>query len=143
MSAQNEIWQVVVNGEVYQTDTSTIKQWVAEGRILPTDKVKKGNFSWIEANRVPMLRRVFAGEETSEPDLQSPQMPPAEQNYSEQQGYAGQQGYSAQQNYSEPVSYDMGGAAFQPVYNPGMSSSPAMSTMASVCYYHPELLPDY
>src|SRR5436853_7768311 len=105
MSAQQEIWQVVVNGEIYETDTYTLKQWVAEGRILPTDKVKKGNLSWIEANRVPVLRRVFSGEEIPQPNLGTPPTP------------AGSQDYPVSENYGAS-----GGVGFQPVYNPGVSS---------------------
>src|SRR6185369_13819095 len=48
-------------------DLPTLKQWVAEGIVLPTDKVRKGTLNWIEAQRAPSLRRVFAGEEIPEP----------------------------------------------------------------------------
>src|SRR2546430_1139350 len=67
MSAQveNEVWQVIVQGVAYEADDIyTLKQWVAEGRVLPSDRVKKGNLSWVEAHRVPELRTIFAGEES-------------------------------------------------------------------------------
>lgn len=61
--AETEIWQVMTQGEVYQADLLTLKQWVGEGIIQPTDKVRKGNLKWIEAQRAPTLRRIFTGEE--------------------------------------------------------------------------------
>jgi hypothetical protein len=61
--ADTEIWQVLTQGEIYQADLLTLKQWVGEGLVQPTDKVRKGNRNWIEAQRAPMLRRIFTGEE--------------------------------------------------------------------------------
>lgn len=63
MKAENEIWQVMSQGEVYQADLPTLKQWVVEGVVLPTDMVRKGSLKWIEAGCAPGLRRVFTGEE--------------------------------------------------------------------------------
>jgi hypothetical protein len=63
MKAENEIWQVMSQGEVYQADLPTLKQWVSEGLVQPSDQVRKGSLKWIEAQRAPMLRRVFTGEE--------------------------------------------------------------------------------
>ena len=112
---QNEVWQVVVQGEVYEADTFTLKQWIGEGRILPTDRVKKGNLSWNEAQRVPILKPVFMGEENPKPPEQPPapplpavtHAPPVKESYN----MAGVQD-----------SFGMGNVAtFQPVYNPGMS----------------------
>lgn len=54
-----EIWQVSINGEVYEADTETLKQWISEGRILPTDKIKKGALNWNDINKVPMFRASF------------------------------------------------------------------------------------
>jgi hypothetical protein len=58
----NEIWQIKVDNEVYEADFQTLTQWISEGRLLPTDQVKKGNLNWNEAGKVPILRRIFAGE---------------------------------------------------------------------------------
>ncbi len=66
MKAETEIWQVSTPDGVYQADLLTLKQWVAEGVVLPTDRVRKGALNWIEAGRAPMLRRVFSGEERVE-----------------------------------------------------------------------------
>ena len=62
MSAQVETWRVSTPEGVFETDLETLKQWIGEGCVLPTDKVSKGNLSWIEAGRAPMLRATFAGE---------------------------------------------------------------------------------
>ncbi|HKG14390.1 MAG TPA: B-box zinc finger protein [Pyrinomonadaceae bacterium] len=67
MKADTELWQLMTHDGVYQADLPTLKQWVAEGIVLPTDKVRKGALNWIEAGRAPSLRRVFAGEEVPEP----------------------------------------------------------------------------
>jgi B-box zinc finger len=67
MKAETEVWQLMTHDGVYQADLPTLKQWVAEGLVLPTDKVRKGALNWIEAQRAPSLRRVFSGEEIPEP----------------------------------------------------------------------------
>lgn len=66
MKAEPEIWYVETRDGVYQADLPTLKQWVAEGAVLPTDRVRKGALNWIEAGRAPTLRRVFSGEERVE-----------------------------------------------------------------------------
>jgi len=62
MSSQPEIWRVSTVEGVFQADLETLKQWIAEGCVLPTDKVSKGNLNWIEAGRVPKLKGAFNGE---------------------------------------------------------------------------------
>jgi hypothetical protein len=66
MKPETEIWQVSTPDGVYQADLRTLKQWVAEGAVLPNDRVRKGSLNWIDAGRAPMLRRVFSGEERVE-----------------------------------------------------------------------------
>jgi hypothetical protein len=65
MSAQAEQWRVSTIEGIFETDLDTLKQWIVEGCVLPTDKVCKGKLSWIEAGRAPMLRAAFNGEITS------------------------------------------------------------------------------
>jgi len=62
MSAQPGQWRVSTFEGVFETDLETLKQWIVEGCVLPTDKVSKGNLNWIEAGRAPMLRTAFSGE---------------------------------------------------------------------------------
>src|SRR5882724_13147360 len=62
MSAQVELWRVsTVEGE-FETDLETLKQWIVEGCVLPTDKVSKGSLNWIDAGRAPMLKAAFNGD---------------------------------------------------------------------------------
>ncbi|MCA1594661.1 MAG: hypothetical protein LC754_18935 [Acidobacteria bacterium] len=63
MKPESEIWQVMTQGEVYQADLETLKEWISEGLVGRADAVRKGNLKWIEAGRAPLLRRVFTGEE--------------------------------------------------------------------------------
>jgi hypothetical protein len=65
MNVVSDVWQVQIQGQVYDTDIETLKKWVGEGLIAPTDRVKKGSLAWLEAGRAPALRRAFAGEEVS------------------------------------------------------------------------------
>src|SRR5436189_6169354 len=62
MSAQAEQWRVSTIEGIFETDLETLKQWIVEGCVLPTDKVSKGKHNWIEAGRAPMLRAAFNGE---------------------------------------------------------------------------------
>lgn len=62
MSAEAEIWRVSTIEGVFEADLETLKQWIHEGCVLPTDKVCKGSLNWIEAGRAPMLRAAFNGE---------------------------------------------------------------------------------
>lgn len=56
---ENEIWQVEVNGEIYECEFSELKQWIAERSLMPQDSVRKPNRNWIPAGRVPVLARFF------------------------------------------------------------------------------------
>src|SRR5688500_11327244 len=76
MKAETEIWQVQTHDGLYQADLPTLKQWVAEGAVVATDRVRKGSLNWIEAGRAPMLRRVFSGEEQVEAADAAPQTQP-------------------------------------------------------------------
>jgi len=68
MSAQPEVWRVSTVEGIFETDLETLKQWILEGCVLPTDKVSKGNLSWIDAGRVPKLKGAFNGEVTPAPE---------------------------------------------------------------------------
>src|SRR5215470_13954562 len=54
-----EIWQVEVNGQVYEADFAELTAWIAEGSLQPDDKVRRGNLRWIEAKKVPPLVAFF------------------------------------------------------------------------------------
>lgn len=138
MSAQNDIWQIMIDGQVYEADTETLKAWATEGRILGTDKVKKGALNWNEANRIPMLRAILSGQAPPVSGVSSTpvvpavtplQLTPNQQNNLPQYGSNNNQ-YSNTNNsqYNPPASPAM------PVFNPAMG---AVSS-AGVCRNHPQ-----
>ena len=63
MENQTEMWQTEVNGQIYETSFEELTQWIAEGSLLPQDKVRRGNLRWLEANKVPALHRFFNAKE--------------------------------------------------------------------------------
>ena len=112
MSAQPEIWRVSTVEGVFETDLETLKQWIAEGCVLPTDKVSKGSLNWIDAGRAPMLKAAFAGGFTPQPppqvapepanDWQAP--PPFEDSSTAEpdNGWARQDTYRSHEDFAEP-----------------------------------------
>lgn len=66
MNKSNEIWRVEINGHTLETDLAALKVMICQGEITANNKVAKGSLASIEAGRVPVLRRVFSGEETLE-----------------------------------------------------------------------------
>src|SRR5687768_16265295 len=66
-SNANEMWQVDVNGTVYDAAFSELPEWIEGGSLLHVDKVRKGNLRWIEARRVPSLVPFFNAKEKGEP----------------------------------------------------------------------------
>lgn len=48
-------WQVEVYGEIYEATFEELQQWISEGAVLPTDKVKRENLRWIPAEKAPEL----------------------------------------------------------------------------------------
>jgi hypothetical protein len=46
MSATLQQWRVSTSDGVFETDLETLRGWITEGSVLPTDKVSKGNLSW-------------------------------------------------------------------------------------------------
>lgn len=49
-------WQVRIDGNVYEADTPTLRAWIQEGRVLPTDPVKFGNGEWMPVSEAPQFR---------------------------------------------------------------------------------------
>jgi hypothetical protein len=54
-----EMWQVEVNGQVYEANFAELTDWIAEGALQPDDKVRRGQLRWIEARKVPTLAAFF------------------------------------------------------------------------------------
>lgn len=63
----NEIWQVDVNGTIYEAPFYELGEWIGGGSLLPDDKVRKGNLRWIEAKRVPTLVPFFNAKDKGMP----------------------------------------------------------------------------
>ena len=68
----DEKWQVLVQGIPYDSDLETLKGWLIEGRVQPTDRVQKGTLPWTAARNVPALREACA---QSQPPPHRPQAP--------------------------------------------------------------------
>src|SRR4051794_11189380 len=56
----SSIWSVEVSGQLYEASVDELAQWVSEGALLSSDKVRRGNLRWIEAGKVPQLMPHFA-----------------------------------------------------------------------------------
>lgn len=54
-----EIWQVEAGGQIYEASFDELKQWVVEGAVLPSDKIRRGNLRWLEAGKIPLLHGAF------------------------------------------------------------------------------------
>jgi hypothetical protein len=81
MSEETDLWQVMVGTEVFQGNSAEIKQWIAEGRLQATDKIKKGSLAWIDASRVPAFRDSFANAPAPAAASAQPFAPAAENYY--------------------------------------------------------------
>jgi hypothetical protein len=66
-TTSNEVWQVDVNGRVYEAPFSELADWIAEGSLLAEDKVRRGNLRWIEARKVPTLVPFFNAKAAGSP----------------------------------------------------------------------------
>lgn len=142
MKAETEIWQVQTHDGLYQTDLPTLKQWVAEGLVLPTDRVRKGALKWIEAGRAPMLRRVFSGEER----VEAPAQQEAHAAFGAQQARAGHAPQTApdlglaadgpppRSDAANSSGFASAASAESQWDEPFLSGAPSLS---SACHFHP------
>jgi hypothetical protein len=112
MDTTGEIWQVDIDGTLYEADSDTLKQWVLDGYVTPHTKVQKGSLKWIEAQRVPALRSLFAtGSAFPEPpppapppapDWPAPDVPSYGGPSAAAAGYAPDPGAYGQHSYGQP-----------------------------------------
>jgi hypothetical protein len=124
MSAQVEQWRVTTVDGMFETDLETLRLWISEGAVAPTDKVSKGNLNWIDAGRAPMLRAAFQGEYVAPAVPQSVPPPPDENTWQEE----------PPQN-SESFDYDDAVPAVPDFRDP--------AALPATCYNHPEVTPYY
>jgi hypothetical protein len=128
MSAQPEIWRVSTIEGVFEADLETLRQWILEGCVQPTDKVTKGNLSWIEAGKAPLLRAAFAGEPLT---TATPASPEPVANFTE-----------ASQPSSSPTPVDAANPEFaQTDYVPDAFASDNVNT--DFCSNHPDVPTKY
>ncbi|HEX8368542.1 MAG TPA: hypothetical protein VF604_08370 [Pyrinomonadaceae bacterium] len=59
MQSLQKDWYVESQGQIFEADIEELKQWVAEGAVLPSDRVKRGNLRWLAAEKVPELYAFF------------------------------------------------------------------------------------
>ncbi|MFQ3582504.1 MAG: RDD family protein [Chloracidobacterium sp.] len=52
-------WRVVVQGQTYETSLEELRQWVQEGRVLPTDQIFQPGVGWVAAGQVADLQAWF------------------------------------------------------------------------------------
>src|SRR5437016_3539210 len=124
MSAQVEQWRVSTVAGVFETDLETLRQWITEGSVAPTDKVSKGNLNWIDAGRAPMLKAAFHGDPVTTAAPPSVSTAPADQTWQEE-------------TQSHPGSSGHAGAA-QPA-----SDFEDPASLPTSCYNHPQVTPHY
>lgn len=67
MINEQEVWQVDVNGQIYETSFEALTQWINEGSLLPNDKVRRGNLRWLEAGKISLLYGFFNAKELGVP----------------------------------------------------------------------------
>jgi hypothetical protein len=141
MKSETEIWQVMSQGEVYQADLPTLKQWIGEGVVRPTDMVRKGGLKWIEAGHAPILRRVFTGEEQpvaagqaiANAAFEPPPAPAAAvQTHAHAPEAAWPQTREAAKFLQKPAPTTPGGQQWG---EPELSGEPSL---ASACHFHPQ-----
>ena len=119
MSAQPEQWRVSTYEGIFETDLDTLRQWILEGAVLPTDKVSKGTLNWIDAGRVPKLKGAFNGEAAPPPT------PVSNESTVNEAGWQTPPTYEQVREDTPPV------------------SQPLKGTLANSCHNHPDLPPKY
>ncbi|MDQ6788063.1 MAG: plasminogen receptor (KT) [Acidobacteriota bacterium] len=67
MTNPTEIWQVEAGGAIYEARFEELGEWIAEGSLLPQDKVRRGNLRWLEAGKIPLLFGFFNAKELGLP----------------------------------------------------------------------------
>ncbi|MGC2234573.1 MAG: hypothetical protein WA584_00245 [Pyrinomonadaceae bacterium] len=52
-------WKVEAQGVIFEAKFEELRQWIAEGAVLPSDRVKRGDLRWLAAEKVPELWEFF------------------------------------------------------------------------------------
>lgn len=148
----NEIWQVEIEGQIYEADTETMKAWVQDGYVQPGDKVKRGNLAWTEAKNIPMIRNLLSG--TAGHAAPAPVGGVAQSagtGYQQPSYGSGSVSHGTSQHQASAAG---AGASYSAVGTGGATGSHAASYAAysqpgtggvatAVCHNHPQTAPDY
>jgi hypothetical protein len=59
MQSSQKDWTVEVQGQIFEADLDELKQWIVEGAVLPTDRVRRGSLRWLAAEKVPEIYAFF------------------------------------------------------------------------------------
>ena len=130
MSAEVEMWRVETPEGIFEADLETLKQWIAEGAVVSTDKVSKGRLNWIEAGRAPMLRNAFLEKAGVASPTTSTATPSWSDFYGEEPG--------------KSTSSTNTAASASPVDSTtSQLSQPSISTSSSTCQNHPDVPAHY
>lgn len=65
MENPTDLWLVEIDGQQYEADTDTVKQWILDGYVTTQTRVQKGSLKPIEAGRTPAFRALFSGFDSS------------------------------------------------------------------------------
>jgi hypothetical protein len=128
----SEIWQIDVNGEIYEASFETMTQWIFEGSLLPQDKVRRGNLRWLDAGKIPALTSFFNAKESGQP------MPVQ---------------FSSSEGATQPLENPVPTQAFSALNEPAQSANfppaqtfnqpPIPAQNADVCVIHADAEPHY
>lgn len=64
MEKSQRIWQVQVQGQIYEAELEELKQWIVEGSVAASDNVRRGDLRWLPAEKVPALLDFFGADKT-------------------------------------------------------------------------------
>lgn len=142
MSAQSEIWRVSTPEGVFEADLETLKQWITENCVMPTDQVCKGNLHWVEAGRVPLLRSAFENRTSAPPSFThtstTSEAPPHAQASQQQQAW---QGEPEPQTFG-PENFNNASSSGYTHYTPPPPNY-AGAHVANACHNHPHSAAKY
>lgn len=136
----NEIWQVEVNNQIYETEFIELTRWIADGSLLRADKVRRGNLRWLEAGKVPSLNGFFNAKDLG---IEPPELPISvgDSENSSETFTAQTENFPATQHFSENQTPFPNSSDFPSAVHTENFVSPASEVFdenADRCVLHPE-----
>jgi hypothetical protein len=118
-----EKWLVVVGEETLELSLDDLRALILDGRVKPTDRVKKEGLNWIEARHPPALRSALAQQHAA-----SSEVPPT----------------AASSDTSAPFEDGHGSHDSFAIYvQSHLTPEMVASIVNARCQYHPDLSPAY